>query len=316
MSMLRFILLGLLLLGIAHTAWTCLAQVEPGERGVVLRFGRVVGTVGPGLYIGWPWGIDRVERVAVDRVRQVAIGFSESESDDLGLAIPPGQLLTGDHNLINVQVVVRFAVDETQVEQFMLYGDGADSFVARAAETALAEWVAGRGVDDVLLRGKEALPRWLVSETQRRIAPYGLGVRVQLATVNSLSPPFQVKGAFEAVNSAQNEIQRELNRAQQEADASWSNALSYKFKLETRARVDAAAVKNLAHVEAEAFLKRLAMLEPMRHQNSNYLATLWWDEVTKIYTAMRATGRLDLLDNRLAGDGIDILQSPLMPKKK
>jgi len=312
----RYLLLPLLVLGVALTAWTSLAQVEPGERGVVLRCGRVIDTVGPGLYIGLPWGIDRVERVAVDRVRRVKLGFTTSDSDDFGLAIPPGQLLTGDHNLVNVQVVVEYAVDDRQVEQFVLYGDQADGLVGQVAETVLAEWVAGRGVDDVLLRGKEILPRWLAAETQKRIEPYGIGVSIQQASVNHLYPPQQVKEAFEAVTRAQTSIQTREFEARQEADGRWSEAQAYKFRLEKLATVYADGIKNVAQAEADAFRKRLAMLEPIRKENPHYLAALWWDEMTKTYAAMRASGRLDLLDNRVAGDGLDVLQSPLGPKKK
>jgi membrane protease subunit HflK len=123
----RWFVLVLLLLVLAVTAWTCLAQVEPGERGVVMRFGRVVNTVGPGLYVGLPWGIDRVERVAVDRVRRITLGFTDSESDDFGPTVPPGQLLTGDHNLVNVQLVLEYAVNDEEAARFVLYGDQADS---------------------------------------------------------------------------------------------------------------------------------------------------------------------------------------------
>src|SRR5262249_41668518 len=80
---------------------------------------------------------------------------------------PPGQLLTGDHNLVNVRVVVNYTIDADRVEDFVvqLDGDGGaervDALVARAAEAEVAEWVAGRTVDDVLLRGKADLPRGL-----------------------------------------------------------------------------------------------------------------------------------------------------------
>jgi membrane protease subunit HflK len=184
------------------------------------------------------------------------------------------------------------------------------------AETVLAEWVAGRGVDDVLLRGKEILPRLLVAETQKRIAPYDIGVRIQLASVNHLYPPRQVKEAFEAVTRAEASIQTREFEATQEADSRWSEAQAYKFRLEKMANVYAEGIKNVAQAEADAFRKRLKLLEHIRKENPDYLAALWWDEITRIYAGMRAGGRLDLLDNRLAVDGIDILQNPVPARKK
>ncbi|HYV38032.1 MAG TPA: SPFH domain-containing protein [Gemmataceae bacterium] len=312
----RYLLLALLPVGLILTAWTAVAQVESGQRGVVLRFGRVVDTVGPGLYIGWPWGIDRVQRVKIDHVRVVRIGFTESDADEFGIAVPAGQLLTGDHNLVNVRVDVNFTVNENEVEQFVLYENQVDDLVARAAETALAEWVAGRGVDDVLLHGKQVLPMWLKAETQRRIAPYGLGVRIDLVSVADVSAPRQVKDAFDAVNRAENEMLTEKNAARQFADRRQREGENYKNDLEKRAPVYAAGVKKIAQAEADAYVKRLAMLKTIRAENPNYLATVWWDEMTRVYAAMRAAGRLDLLDNRLGQGGLDIIQSPLPPAKK
>src|SRR6267378_4750743 len=131
----------LLLVGYLLTGVT---QVRPGERAVVRRFGRVLEQKPePGLWIGLPWGMDRVDRVPVDMVRPVAFGYDAAQ-DDGSLATPPGQLLTGDHNLVNVQVVLNYAVRSGEVEDYIVQSDRADELVARAAETALAEWVAGR----------------------------------------------------------------------------------------------------------------------------------------------------------------------------
>src|SRR5437879_10778191 len=60
---------------------TGIAQVRPGERAVVRRFGRVVAQPLPGLWIGLPWGMDRVDRVPVSFVRRAYIGY-DPEADD------------------------------------------------------------------------------------------------------------------------------------------------------------------------------------------------------------------------------------------
>src|SRR5262249_42736028 len=135
---------------------TAVTQVQPGEIAVVRRFGRVLDDrPGPGLYVGLPWGIDRVDRVSVERVREGRVGYlDESPAGD---SAPAGQLLTGDHNLVNVQVVLNYRVNADEVVDFVTHADRVEALIARAAEAALAEWVAGRTVDEVLLRGKETL---------------------------------------------------------------------------------------------------------------------------------------------------------------
>src|SRR5262249_34341457 len=121
---------------------TGLTQVRPGERAVVRRFGRVLEEKPrPGLWVGLPWGLDRLDRVPVDLVRRVTIGYPPDTDED-GLTTPPGQLLTGDQNLVNVQVLIDYAVQEEQVEDYVVQQDRVEGVLARAAEAVVAEWVA------------------------------------------------------------------------------------------------------------------------------------------------------------------------------
>src|SRR5438874_2619520 len=133
----------LLILAVLASLLTGVTQVRPGERAVVRRFGRVVATPGAGLRVGLPWGLETVERVAVDRVRRVTVGYLP-EVEEAGDDAPPGQLLTGDQNLVNVQAVIDYAVRADAVADYAAAADRVDGALSRAAEAAVAEWVAGR----------------------------------------------------------------------------------------------------------------------------------------------------------------------------
>src|SRR6476619_8535347 len=82
----------LLLVALLAYLLTGVAQVRPEERAVVRRFGKVVARPGPGLWVGLPWGIDRVDRVPVRSVRQLAVGYDPETAPD-SPGPPPGQLL-------------------------------------------------------------------------------------------------------------------------------------------------------------------------------------------------------------------------------
>src|SRR4051794_32495374 len=87
---------------------TGVAQIRPEERAVVRRFGRAVARPGPGLWVGLPYGIDRLDRVPIASVRRVAVGYRPDAVEDT----PAGQFLTGDQNLVNVQVAIDYAVGD------------------------------------------------------------------------------------------------------------------------------------------------------------------------------------------------------------
>jgi membrane protease subunit HflK len=309
-------LIGLGVVALLASLLTGLTQVRPGEIAVVRRFGRVLDyKPGPGLYIGLPWGMEQVDRVEVDRVRRVSAGYSGREAPESD-ATPLGQLLTGRHNLVNVGIVIDYKVDPNHVVDFVVQGDRVEPLIERAAETALAEWVAGREVDLVLLRGKQELPRWLVEQTQERIQRYRLGVEITDAGVTHLSPPAEVKSAFDDVTRAETATGQRKNKALQKKGERWQEALGERFRTERQTDAYVQGQRVLAEAEAANFVRRLEQYRRLGKGNPSYLNALWWDEMSRLYARLRQNGRIDLLDNYLGADGLDITQVPLLPRNK
>src|SRR5206468_4467660 len=112
--------LALVLAALVVTLLTAVTFVGPGEVAVVRRFGRILDDrPGPGLFLGLPWGMDQVDRVPVGRVKRVVVGL-ENKDDEEQSDTPAGQLLTGDHNLVNVQAEINYTVFEAQVDTYVL----------------------------------------------------------------------------------------------------------------------------------------------------------------------------------------------------
>jgi len=307
----------LLLLALVAYLLTGLAQVRPEERAVVRRFGRVVARPGPGLWVGLPWGIDRVDRVPVRTVRQLRAGFTpETASDAAGT--PPGQYLTGDQNLVNVQLVLDYAIGETDadLDDFVMHRDRVDAVLAREADAAAAEWAAGRAVDDVLLAGNAALPAWVMGRLPDRIAGLRLGVRVQRASVAHLAPPDEVRAAFEQVTQAQTGIRTKEYQARQEADQRTRQAESLRYKFEQEAEVFRDGHLRQARADATDFRAQLAAYTELKKANPEALALLWWVELQKALAGVQARGgRVEPLDDHVGRDGLDVTQF-LTPKRR
>jgi len=298
-------------------AWllTGVTAVRPGERAVVRRFGAVVATPGPGLWVGLPWGLERVDRVPVDLVRRVAVGYEPDSDPDVPL--PPGQLLTGDQNLVNVQVVIDYAVRPDEAAVYVAARDRVDGAVSRAAEAALAEWVAARPVDDVLLTGKAVLPGVLTARLRERLEPLRLGIDVQAAGVAHLTPPdeAEVRDAFAAVTRAQANIRTQEQDAAAAAEALLRTARAKAYEAEQAAAAQAHERVALATADADAFRRRLAQYRRSKRTNADALAALWWEEMGGLLGRLHAAGRIDLLDGYLGPDGLDIMQiGPRMKK--
>lgn len=320
--MIRLLFGVLLLVLVFISLFTAFTIVEPGEVAVIRRFGRVLeNQPGPGLYIGYPWGIDRVDRVQIDRVRSVEIGFDPEVPLESSLEEPAGQLVTGDHNLVCIRAVVLFSVNPDDLVSFVIHKEDAPKLIAKVAETVLTEWAAAHPVDQILLEGKStgstqrSLTFVLKSETQKRIAPYNLGILIKDARVTFLNPPQQVKSAFDAVTQAETGINTARFEAEQAASKILREAEANAFVIRKLTSAYAKETIFAAEGDAQNFVDQLNLYQHLKKSNPNYLQTLWFDRITALYTKMRQDQRIDLLDHHLANSSLDITQFPNLPKE-
>jgi membrane protease subunit HflK len=290
-------------------ALTGVVQVRPGERGVVRRFGRLLTErLEPGLAIQLPWGMDRVDRVAVDRVQSVTVGYQED--DFTGESMPAGQLLTGDHNLVNVQAVLTYKVRRDEEAEYVLQAERVDGLLTRAVESVMARWVAGRTVDDVLLNGKNEMRPVLVDQTQEWIEAYRLGVQVLDARVALIAPPDDVKPAFDSVALAQTRTTTLRNQAEQEVSRDLRLAESERYRLEQETTAYVRRSELVAKSDANRFLERLRQYEIGRKENPHYLRQIWEEERGKLFARLKQNGQIDLLDHHLGANGLDLITAP------
>ncbi len=307
----------LLLVAIAVYLLTGISQVSPEERVVVRRFGKIVARPGPGLWIGLPWGIDRLDRVPVRTARQLTVGYDPETAFDAP-GTPSGQLLTGDQNLVNVQLVLDYAIGETDedLDDFVNHRDQVDAILGRLAEAAAAEWTAGRGVDQVLLTGNASLPAWVMERVVERLPVSRLGIRLQRVSVGYLAPPEEVRAAFEAVTQAQTAIRTREFQARQEASQRDRQAEALKYKLEQEAEEYHDSQLRQARADAAAFLDELAAYREVAKTNPNALTFIWWTEMGKALAILEARGgKTKPLDHYLQNGELNVSEFFAIPKR-
>lgn len=293
---------------------TGLAKVGYDERAVVRRFGQVVARPGPGLWVGLPWGIDRVDRVQVRTVRQLAVGYIAEEANDAP-GTPPGQMLTGDQNLINLKLVIEYAVDdrEGELEQFVTNEGQVPRVLAAEAEALAAEWVGTRTVDEVL-SGRAAIALRVSDRLQDRIAPHHLGVVVQRVSVADLSAPYEVQDAFQQVNQAQTNIRTRRNQAEQEAQRLRNESEAARVRLLTEAEAYRDEKLKAAAADAATFTARLEQFRRVAATNPDALTALWREEIGRVLAGVKQRGRIEVLDDVLGPNGIEVNQ--FLPTKR
>jgi membrane protease subunit HflK len=285
---------------------TSLYQVRPGERAVVRRFGRVLADArGPGLHIGLPWGLDQVDRVAVDEQRQLTVGYVPLD-DPKADALAIGQVLTGDGHLVNVRLSVFYRVQENRVADYVLHRDRLEHLLSRAAEEALVVVLARQRVDAVLLGQAKDLEADLGAYLATRLRSHQVGVAVRSVNVNYVAVPPQLEQAFLDVTRAR--TQREI--AEREAVNAKSVVVSVARQDARRQHSETAAAAHdrlaRARAEATAFLALRGSLPTDPAQASNAVLHLYLAQMQDILSRFQV--------RTLSDKGVD--QTVILPGAK
>jgi membrane protease subunit HflK len=257
-------LAGVLLLILLVSSWY---TVQPEQTAVVQRFGRVVRTAGPGLHFKLPYGIERVRLVPTARVLKEEFGFrtaragqrtrySGDEFDQESL------MLTGDLNVIDVEWIVQYRIADPVAYLFRVREPG--ETIRDLAEALMRRVVGDRLASDVLTVGRVAVATEVKEAMQQVLTAYGTGVQLVTVELQDVTPPDQVKPAFNEVNEARQDKERRINEAQEQANREIPKARGEAARTVTEAEGYALARVNRAKGEAERFRAVLAEYERAR----------------------------------------------------
>ncbi len=194
-------------------------RVQSEELGVVLRFGKHVRTVQPGLNYHLPYPIETVLLPKALRVSTLSVGMSILE--DTGRRgrtvrdVPEESLmLTGDENIVDVDFTVLWRIKPDGVGNFLFNIQNPEGTVKAVAESVMRE-VVGRANIQPILTGARTTTETQVQELmQKTLDGYSAGVLIQQVQLQKVDPPSQVIDAFRDVQAAQADAQRLQNEAQ------------------------------------------------------------------------------------------------------
>jgi modulator of FtsH protease HflK len=187
--------------------------VQPDQQAVVTRFGGVSEPrVTPGLHYALPWPIDRVYKLKVQQTRRLAIGGDLSDGV-LGRTQPnASQFITGDQNIISMNVVVQYSV--AAPARFLFHSQDVPAVVGAVIESELARRIGHIRVDDVLTTEKVAIQDGVRRSAQAGLDAYQTGVILASVNIDSVTPPAEAADAFRDVASARADAIRTVSESQ------------------------------------------------------------------------------------------------------
>tara|TARA_B100001142_G_scaffold104014_1_gene106057 strand:- start:6557 stop:7561 length:1005 start_codon:yes stop_codon:yes gene_type:complete len=182
--------------------------IDPGEVGVVQRFGKFSSYTSPGLHLKIPF-IDKLTKVNVEKVRRIEIGF-RSERARVNV-LQESLMITKDENIVSTQAIVQWKIKDPGNYLFKVVNPILT--IKNSAEVALRSTVGVTNIDDALTTGRDQIQIKTKEFLQTLLDSYSSGVAITDVKLQIVDPPDEVKDAFNEVVRAKEDKERLINEA-------------------------------------------------------------------------------------------------------
>ena len=304
---LPFVIIGVVVIFLLSTISSGYYTVEPEEKAIVLRLGKVHSIESSGLHFKLPLGIDRIIKVSTERVFKQEFGFRTSSSSngrttyDNSNRLGESLMLTGDLNVCEIEWIVQYKIDDPVKYRFM--AENPNSIIRDVSEAVTRKIIGNENVTDVLTTKRDSLQKIIQTELQKSIKKYDIGVSIDLYKFQNVKPPRSVETAYNAVNKAKQEKKTMLENAQKEYNDKIPSARGEANSAIQKAEGYAKERVNLAQGEANRFL---ALLSEYQKYPELTRTRLYLETMEKIYPRMKD---VIIVDSESSKNGI----TPLLP---
>jgi len=160
--------------------WSMWFTVEAEEVGVILRFGKYVGTREPGFHFKLPYPVESVMKVAVQRQLKAEFGFRTHRAGvrseySSGNYEDESLMLTGDLNVADVEWITQFRI--TDPYNFLFKVRRMEKTFRHMNEAVLRQVIGDRSVNEVLTTGRQEVADEAKVLLQELCDQYETGIR-------------------------------------------------------------------------------------------------------------------------------------------
>ena len=223
-------------IGVLLAAYACsgFTTIQPGETGVQLRFGAIVGkNMEPGLHYTLPWPIDSVRRINDKKVFRVEVGFrtdpalamsvssllweATQDVDGYKKNTRESIMLTGDENIVDISMVVHYKPLDPVVHAFRI--KDVSEVVRGLTESIMRSVVATEAVDHIMIERRAEVVQAVEDRLAKQVEKLGLGIRIVDVFSHDAHPPLKVVPSFRDVFSAREDKVKAVSVAQSHRNA-------------------------------------------------------------------------------------------------
>jgi modulator of FtsH protease HflK len=220
-------------------------QIKSAERGVILRFGKLVDVRQEGWGWRWPWPIETVTKVNVANVNST--DYKQ-------------RVLTSDVNLVDLHFSVQYQYTDPKKKLFQVYDP--DATLSEVSEAAIREVVGRSKLDQVLVGGtRPEITKRTKELIQRTLDYYNTGITVTTVNLVDVQVPDAVIPSQRDANKALADQERYIKEAQAQANSIIPVAQGAAARMQQDAQAYKAQVVAIAEGQASRFTELLAAYE-------------------------------------------------------
>lgn len=215
----KFIAVAVIALVVIIAANSLFYSIGAESVGVIQMFGKYVRTTPPGLHMKIPFGVESVTKVPVTRILSQEFGFRTSKPGVRTIRsnqslLNESLMLTGDLNVVVVDWIIQYKIKDPK--DFLFNVNHVQETIRDVAEASMRQVVGDRSVDGVLTIERIQIGVEAGVKMQEILDSYGIGIQIVTVKLQDVTPPDQVKPAFNAVNEAKQEFETMINQARKE----------------------------------------------------------------------------------------------------
>ncbi len=204
---------------ILAAAATSFFSVDQTEDAVVTRFGRYVRTVGPGLQLKLPFGIEKNYNVETNVVKTMTFGYRATDPTGTSLTRArafedESMMLTGDLNIVDVEWIVQYRISDPAAYLFSVQEK--EKTIRDISQSVINQLVGDLPILSVMTSLRTQIEYEAQIAMQELFDNYGFGIEVVTVKLQNIVPPEgSVQDAFEDVNKAIQDMNSYINEGKQ-----------------------------------------------------------------------------------------------------
>ena len=219
----KLLILAIVIILVIVTLSTGFFVVDQTEQAVILRFGKYLRTVGPGLQFKIPFGVDTSYNVQTQTVQTLSFGYRATQSGNLygsstsynySNYMSESTMLTGDLNIVDIQWIVQYRIDDPYKWLFAI--NNQENTIRDLSRSVINQLVGDLPILSIMTSERTSMEVEAQEMLQKSLDSYGMGVKILTVKLQDIVPPAgDVQDAFEDVNKAIQDMNKYINEGKE-----------------------------------------------------------------------------------------------------